>query len=212
MGSLENAGVFLGEVSRKNPHNTKGNQENLDIVALNDDVLHANGGAWDRPPASLQWGSALRAGRDRLIEHYSEHEIWGFKDPRTMLTLPFWLEALPQMTMVGTFRSPTAVAGSLAKRSNWPHEKGVALWVAYNRILRELIEQRAIALISFDLPQQEYLANLRILFARLGLPLPDAAAGFFEEGLRHQPTIEPAVTELAPEAQELYAFLQQRTI
>lgn len=212
MGSLENAGVFLGEVSRKNPHNTKGNQENLDIVALNDDVLHANGGAWDRPPASLHWGSPLRARRDRLIEHYSQHEIWGFKDPRTVLTLPFWLEALPQMTMVGTFRSPTAVAGSLAKRSNWPHEKGVALWVAYNRILRELIEQRAIALISFDLPQQEYLAKLRILFARLGLPLPDAAAAFFEEGLRHQPTIEPAVTELSPVAQELYAFLQQRTI
>ena len=212
MGSLEKAGVFLGEVLRKNPQNIRGNQENMDIVALNDDVLRASGGAWDRPPTSLQWGSSLRARRDRLIEHYSEHEVWGFKDPRTVLTLPFWLEALPQMTMVATFRNPTAAAGSLAKRSNWPHEKGVALWIAYNRILRELIEQRAIPLISFDLPQQEYLAKLRTLFARLGLPLPEAAAGFFEEGLRYQPTIEPAVTELAPEAQELYAFLQQRAI
>ncbi len=212
MGSLENAGVFLGEVSRKNPHNTKGNQENLDLVALNDDVLRANGGSWDRPPASLQWGSSLRARRDNLIDHYAQHEVWGFKDPRTVLTLPFWLEAMPQMTMVGTFRNPTAVAGSIAKRSNWPHEKGVALWVAYNRIVRELIEQRAIPLISFDLPQEEYLTKLRILFARLGLPRPEAAAGFFEEGLRHQPTNEPAVTELAPEAQELYAFLQQRAI
>jgi hypothetical protein len=212
MGSLENAGVFLGEVSRINRHNAKGNQENLDIVGLNDDVLRANRGAWDRPPASVQWGSALQARRDHLIEHYAEHEVWGFKDPRTVLTLPFWLEALPQMTMVATFRNPTAVAGSLAKRGNWPHEKGVQLWVAYNRILRELIEQRAIPLISFDLPQEEYLARLRILFARLGLPRPEAAAGFFEEGLRHQPTIEPAVTELPHEVQELYAFLQQRAI
>jgi hypothetical protein len=212
MGSLENAGVFLGEVARQTPRNIKGNQENIDIVGLNDQVLRDNRSAWDRPPAKLVWGSTLRDQRDRIIAHYADHEIWGFKDPRTVLTLPFWLEALPQMTLVGTFRNPTAVAGSLAKRHNWPHEKGVNLWLAYNRIIRDLVEQRAMPLISFDLPQDQYLAKLQFLFAKLGLSRPEAAAGFFDEGLRHQPTVEPPVTALPPEVQELYAFLQQRAV
>ena len=51
-GLLEDSGVYLGNVSKKNPHNLKGNQENLRIIHLHDAVLSDNGATWDNPPTS----------------------------------------------------------------------------------------------------------------------------------------------------------------
>jgi hypothetical protein len=45
VGSLEEAGVFLGNVQRVNPNNPKGNLEHLKIMKLHDDLLAENGGS-----------------------------------------------------------------------------------------------------------------------------------------------------------------------
>ena len=49
-GSLQEAGLYLGDCHTWNPHNLKGNRENQEIVDINDRVLADNGGAWDAPP------------------------------------------------------------------------------------------------------------------------------------------------------------------
>ncbi len=115
-GCLQEAGLELGDVVERAPHNPKGNRENLAIRSLNDDVLAYSNGAWDQPPENLRWTRGHRRRRDEIISGYAEFSPWGFKDPRTVLTLPFCGEVLPHLLFAGTFRHPMAVAGSLAWR------------------------------------------------------------------------------------------------
>src|SRR5579863_9360624 len=82
-GLLEDAGVYLGGVSKKNPYNLKGNQENLQIMKLHDEVLSENGGRWDNPPrAEARWSETHKAELRLLVDDYVSHPLWAFKDPR----------------------------------------------------------------------------------------------------------------------------------
>src|SRR6266446_4453200 len=132
VGLLEQAGVFLGEVSRKNPSNLKGNGENPRIMALHEELLRINGGSWDAPPETVVWPRELKTRRDGIIGDYRGAPLWGFKDPRTLLALDGWLEALPGLQFVGIFRHPLSVAESLERRNGFSLEKGLRLWSAYN--------------------------------------------------------------------------------
>ena len=105
-GSLQQAGLYLGEVVEQAPHNRKGNRESLAIRSLNDRLLESNDGAWNRPPAELVWSEIFASTRDRLIAKFADRTSWGFKDPRTLLTLPFWQDGIPELVFVGTFRHP----------------------------------------------------------------------------------------------------------
>ena len=103
-GSLEQQGLFLGEVNTAAPWNKRGNRESFTIMDLQGDVLAASGGSWDNPPAVVEWQPEhLERARNVLAEH-AGHSVWGFKDPRTLLTLEGWREALPECGYVGTFR------------------------------------------------------------------------------------------------------------
>ena len=66
-GSLQQRGLFLGEVYEARPHNRKGNRENQRIMDLNNAVLATSDGAWDRPPARLSWERAAAIERDAIV-------------------------------------------------------------------------------------------------------------------------------------------------
>lgn len=89
-GSLEEAGVFLGPVSRENLYNPKGSRENRAIMELQDLVLSDNGGSWDSPPVKIHWSEERRMIQAQLLEVYCDQKIWGFKDPRTLILLDGW--------------------------------------------------------------------------------------------------------------------------
>lgn len=179
--------MFLGEVFTENPHNRKGNRESAAIQALNDDVLAQNDGAWDQPVEVSRWTDAQAAQRDEIIGGVSEGASgwWGFKDPRIVLTLPFWLPAIEQPKFIGTYRHPRHVATSLARRNGMALEDSLQLWLAYNRKLIGYAELYGLDLIDFDLPDGEYVADMANKLARLGLA-PVGAGDFFDAGLRHQ--------------------------
>ena len=142
-GSLESAGLHLGEVNNAAPFNRKGNKENESIRDLNDALLAASGAAWNAPPrGQVQWTGAdeeraaalvrpcLRAGRP-----------WGFKDPRTVWTVEGWLRLLPGARMLGVFRHPALVVRSLAARPGAlavGADEALRLWCAYNAELIRL--------------------------------------------------------------------------
>src|SRR3954462_4719838 len=92
-GTLQDCGLYLGEVYEWRPFNLKGNRENQRIMDVNDAVLNLSDGAWNRPPTQLRWDDACSAERDAIVRGMREASTgpWGFKDPRTLLTLPFWL-------------------------------------------------------------------------------------------------------------------------
>src|SRR5205085_1596864 len=72
-GTLEEAGLYLGEVIRKSPFNPKGNRENPLIMALHEELLSANSGSWDDPPREVVWSDEQRRARDEIIGSYRRH-------------------------------------------------------------------------------------------------------------------------------------------
>jgi hypothetical protein len=206
-GCLEEAGLELGDVVTEAPHNLKGNRESLTIRGLHEELLQESGGSWDRPPVRVRWQARHRAQRDEIIASHRGRPIWGFKDPRTLLTIDGWLEALPGMRLVGSYRHPLAVGRSLARRDGMSLDEGVRLWTHYNRILLDLHLQRGCALIRFDLPAADYLAGVTRLARSYRLEVPAAGLRFFDEALRRQGA-EPA-QPLPPETVALWARLQR---
>src|ERR1051326_3937827 len=93
--------------------NPKGFWEHQGFVAINDAVLEQLGGHWDEPPrCSSGWErlpklNALKTRARSLIQkEFATAQQWGWKDPRTCLTLPFWQDLLPSMHYVLCGREP----------------------------------------------------------------------------------------------------------
>jgi hypothetical protein len=105
--------------------NAAGYMEQRPLQQLNDSILSAMGGDWMNPPElgpGWQDSEPVRAlasgAAEQLATLYPEEGRWGWKDPRTSLTLPFWQELIGPMDYVICLRSPAAVAASLELRYN----------------------------------------------------------------------------------------------
>ena len=186
-GSLEEAGLYLGgsDVAGKSRWNARGNRESSTLMRIHDDLLEANGGRWDRPPEQVAWSAEHRARRDRFIASRASHGIWGFKDPRTLLTFEGWIEALPGLEMVATIRHPVAVAESLLRRAGRGSlEAWLDLWLAYDERLLRLADTYHFPIIDFDLPDEQYQQRLAEITTDLGLPARQRRERFFESSLR----------------------------
>lgn len=208
-GCLEEAGLSLGDVNREAPHNRKGNNENLRVMGLHDDLLADSGGSWDAPPREVLWNSGHRKRRDAILEEYRGMPVFGIKDPRSLLTLGGWLEVLPDMRVVGTFRHPMAVARSLGERNEMGKEFALRLWCFYNRRLLDVRNELSGHLISFDLPPAAYQERARELSLRVGLAPPEGGFRFFEDRLRHQEV--PAGGTMPPQVREIYDQLLEES-
>lgn len=211
-GLLEDAGVYLGGVSKNNPHNRKGNQENVRIMHLHDAVLAANGGSWDQPPSRLVvWSDEQRGTLRSIIEEYRDKPLWAFKDPRSLFTLDGWRQALPELQFIGTFRHPSVVAQSLYRRGKSSPEDGFGLWLKYNQ--RLLDYQRAIGfdVLCFDLDPADYLEAAVHAFHRFGLLVDPGALHFYDEGLRSRQA-DSQFDAPSAEVLDVYAQLKEISI
>jgi len=211
-GSLQQYGVYLGRVFEWNPYNPKGNRENADIMQLNNSILAFNQGSWDNPPVSLTWQEQHKEARDHIIRGFleSEYPICGFKDPRTLFTLEFWLDGLTNTNVkfVGSFRHPKATVRSLESRDKMPPQRGFLLWERYNIQLLKYQETHGFPLISFDVDADEYQSSLNRVLYQLGIPSSaEVIEPFFDNDFRHESredSLSPAGTTL-----EIYDRLLQ---
>jgi hypothetical protein len=185
-GTLEAAGLHLGNVVTRGRFNRKGSREDKRVMVLNEAVLEDNGGAWHRPPDQAVWTHERRLARDRIISSFDGHEMWGFKDPRFLFTVAGWQEVLPRIEFVGTIRNPVSVVKSLLNRPNseGSEQELYELWRRYNEKLIELWEIHRFALVDFDAGPEKYLADLDAICRMLGLEPPKRQGVFFESVLR----------------------------
>lgn len=211
-GSLQQRGLHLGDVQERNPHNLKGNRESRRIMHLNDAVLTHAGGSWKQLPAAVTWTREHAAERDAVISTLSAESAtgcWGFKDPRTLATLPFWYDGIASsVTAVGSFRHPAQVARSLHARGKMPYEEGCELWRSYNeRLLREF-RRKPFPLVCFDLAEPDYLEALDRVAEALALTqtAPGGEHVFFERGLRHE-QVDGSLPEVPADCIDLYQLL-----
>ena len=194
-GSLQQAGLELGGHSSWNPHNTRGNRENQEIVDLHDAILRSRGFAWDNPPTGIvHWTPQERARAQSIIHSFRELPHWGFKDPRSLLLIEGWQALLPKLHFVGVFRHPVAVARSLRARGGMPAEQAFRLWQAYNSRLLKLHRRSPFPLLSFDDPPERLLANVDRVAASIGLHIRPEER-FYSDELKHHKGEDIALPE-----------------
>ena len=165
---LHACGLYLGPRDALMPpqaDNPDGFWEHLGFVALNDELLNALGGAWDLPPTADENFSgapridSLRMKARLLIEGLASADVWGWKDPRNCLTLPFWQDLVPGLKTLIMVRNPLEVAYSMRKRNGTSYAFGLRLWEIYNRRLIEAAGKHEQLVTHYDLffenPEQE---------------------------------------------------------
>ncbi|MDD2723657.1 MAG: hypothetical protein PHH59_06505 [Methylovulum sp.] len=213
-GIMQRFGVELGAVFTENPHNKRGNRENAEVMELNDEVLAYNGGAWNQPVEVKHWTEAHRQQRQAVINRIKSEAqgFWGFKDPRTLLTLPFWLEPGFTPRYIGTFRHPLRVMASLNARNSIPVDEGIHLWFEYNERLLALWTAQPFPLIDFDLPDDLYISMVTNgLIHVLGPQYShqaEYAKEFFCKSLRSQLGVDTDGTVLPSEVAQLYGQIK----
>jgi hypothetical protein len=86
-----------------------------------------------------------------LIEKFDSAGLWGWKDPRNSLTLPFWQNLLPSMNTLIMVRNPLEVAYSMKKRNGTSYSFGLRLWEIYNRRVIETSTVKERLVTHYDL-------------------------------------------------------------
>ena len=186
------------------PDNPTGYWEDKTIVGINQRVLEE---------LKLKWDDAAPIARDRFMhhrirllrlkavryfnEHFTARPLWGFKDPRTIRLLPFWVDALHDCSAedayVVAIRHPLSVAASLFRRQEITREKAERLWLAHNVPFLHELRGKPLAVVDYDLLMQEPRAQLERIARKIGLRPEDGnspaiehfAGEFLDERLRH---------------------------
>ncbi len=175
---LHGCGLYLGPKDALMPpqaDNPDGFWEHLGFVALNDELLSDLGGAWDLPPKTSENLSEERLGQLRmkarlLIEGFHSAQIWGWKDPRNSLTLPFWEDLLPGLKTLIIVRNPLEAAYSMRKRNGTSYAFGLRLWEIYNRRLIEAASKHERLVTHYDLFFENAEKELQRIGSFVGLP------------------------------------------
>jgi GT2 family glycosyltransferase len=178
---LHLCGLYLGQegdLMPSTPDNPDGFWENVKFVELNEKILSELGGGWDFPPSMPdRWDEErflhLKARAEVLLREFSDHEPWGWKDPRNNLTLPFWLGFFPKMKIIICLRNPIEVALSLHRRNFLSYSLSMALWNIYNKRVLEfaLPEHRLIT--HYDAYFHDPQAELRRILDFLNMSVPE---------------------------------------
>ncbi len=199
-------GVYLGpdEALTTGPaaFNPKGHWEHKEITFICKALLKRHGGTWDEPPLLPRgWETAaaiddLRRHAQRLIEdQFAAAQLWGWKDPRTCLTLPFWQQLLPNMRYLICLRNPVDVARSLAHRDSFSAAKSSYLWLTYVSAALNHTEGKPRLVIFYEDLMDDCLRELQRLAEFLGEPerakqvdVQEAVQRFTDKGLQHYRT------------------------
>ncbi|WP_417460685.1 sulfotransferase [Kordiimonas sp.] len=114
---LEALGLFVGK-------NLQDDHESMIMINVNNKYFQITNSSWDAPayPEVVPTGenyieTILTANAELIAEKFGPMDgFWGFKDPRTLTTLPYWLKTFPDAKVIYIRRSPWDIARSLTKR------------------------------------------------------------------------------------------------
>lgn len=142
--------VHLGKDEEMLPpqqDNPEGFYENMKFMDLNNRILSKAGGSWLEPPSEeniLALKDEFKSEIIDLINEHSQYNLWGWKDPRTSLTIRLFHDYLTNPHYIACYRNPVDVAHSLQRRKNPPMsmQKAIKVTMEYNmRIIKFLIDK-----------------------------------------------------------------------
>lgn len=175
---LNICGLYLGPADKLLPpqaDNPEGFWELSELVEINNSLLERFGGSWNQPPIlfpptfeNIVDLSPLRARATTVIAQLAEQEFWGWKDPRTSLTLSFWRDLLGDLKVVICLRNPLDAAGSLVSRGT-PINYGHHIWGVYYQNLLEQAHGLPCLVTHYDSYFLDAEAELKRLLDFVGL-------------------------------------------
>jgi len=182
---LQILGVDLGEklIPPIAGNNDKGFWEDWDINMLNSEMLSVLQKDWHfLTPIQPSDVNILRKDWyvSRALEILKEKtsgstQVFGFKDPRTTMLLPFWKEVFVQgqyrVNYIIALRHPLSVCQSLYKRDGFDIEKGLLLWLEHiiSGLESTIGEQRII--VDYDRLMQAPGVELRRIAKKFNLEI-----------------------------------------
>lgn len=203
---LKALGVELGEnlMPAVEGNNDKGFWEDMDFYKFNVRLMAKAGNSWDR--LSLidverlirEEYSAERYEAAGLIERkMGDAKLFGFKDPRTSVLLPFWRCIFEDLGIDDNYlialRNPLEVAESLKKRDKLHFNHSLMLWLKYTYSAVQHSEGRKRICVSYQSLINDPAPQLNRIATAFGLPMPsrnspeysEYAEEFLTPSLRH---------------------------
>jgi hypothetical protein len=180
---LQLCGVDIG--ARLQPGdvgNPRGYYEDVDILRFHQDLLaYFKVGTF--PTSDLEISREVpvefRLRAQDILRGKANSPVWGWKDCRTSLFLPFWREMIPEVKFLFLFRHPVSIVDSLLRRGTDPslvRRPGIAFqsWRLHNeRILDFYRRNRSSCfLVHTNDVVRNAAAAVSALFSKLHIELP----------------------------------------
>ena len=161
---LNSMGVNMGdELLGAGQFNRWGHWEDVYFYQLNREILFQAGGHWAKPPEEHKVLEAAKWMTDEMKQltawNNKRYGKWGFKDPRTILTIRRWELFLPDPHYVITRRPKEDVVNSLERRAegggagstfDYTRNDWADLYDDYDSRLREFLEENECPAIGVD--------------------------------------------------------------
>ena len=222
--ALPVVGVELGDqlMPAVTGDNDKGFWEDLDINALNIEVLAMLDADWDTaglmpaPTLESEELAPLRVRASELLKaKMALYGAFGIKDPRMARLLNFWKPVFRQLDLQVVYllavRNPMSVMHSLAGRNGFAEDKSYRLWLEHTLSALAGTRGEARLCVDYDELMLDPARQMRRIGKSLGRAVDEAAcqdyvAHFLDPQLRHtrffigdlenEPGVPSAVCEL----------------
>ena len=134
--SLHEAGVHMGDkLLSGHADNPEGHFEDLDFLRTNISMM--GGDNWRNPDTKV-----YDIDVSPLVKAKDIKPLWGFKDPRTALTIDKYYDYFEDPIIVALFRNPEMVGKSLEARGDMTKEEGIKLAKQYNRKILDFLNKK----------------------------------------------------------------------
>jgi hypothetical protein len=206
--------------------NPRGYWEPRWMLELNDEILAKLGSDWWHPLSAEpgwerrpEFDPLRERARGLLEEKFGSAALYGWKEPRTTLTLPFWRELIPDARYVICLRNPVDAISSFQRRPepDLPIRAWGDLWLEYTvRALNETRDQPRL-LVFYEDFLRDGPGQIARIASFLGLDHLGAGStdsrllGEIDQNLRHHTTssLELAVAwGISPVARMLFLALR----
>ncbi|MEI7028258.1 glycosyltransferase [Paenibacillus sp. y28] len=180
-------GAYIGEdyqLLPPNDENMEGFWEHSEIVKVHDEILQVLSSSWNTRlslPDGWQKDEKIQPLKRALInivkQDFYKHDLWVWKDPRTCLLLPIWIDILEELNIEPSFvlviRNPLNVAKSLEKRNGMILEEGLANWALHTLNSLIFTKDYRRTIVHYDEYVEDWYTNLRHISKMIDLPWPE---------------------------------------
>ena len=220
---LSHNGIFIG-------NDLRAHFESATFFSINEQLMRKANATWSNPAPlcdalgderesfvqdakrlikknllSIRSKSSFATLRDLVKLNLNYYSNWGWKDPRTCITLPVWLDIFPKATIIHIFRNGIDVALSMQKRESERKKSdylytpqlqnldmAFSLWEGYERTIdkntRGLPQNKILRIRYEDLIERdENTLNKLEMFLRRNLVVPQS---FFKPGRQRASTLD----------------------